>query len=102
MGLTNELLFSVYRSSLVNPLTYLRFIGHANFEHFIGNFMMILVVGSLLEEKYDSKKILVIMLAIALVTGLVNFIFFLHTQLLGASGIVFTFILLSSMTSLRD
>lgn len=105
-GLANKLLFSVYRSSLVNPLTYVRFIGHvighADFEHFIGNFMMILVVGPLLEEKYGSKKILEIMLATALVTGIVNFILFPYTQLLGASGIVFAFILLSSMTSLRD
>lgn len=105
-GLTNNLLFSVYRSSLLNPLTYFRFlghvVGHGNFEHFIGNIMMILVVGPLLEEKYGSKKILIIMLVTALVMGIINFVVFPHTQLLGASGIVFAFILLSSLASLKD
>ena len=40
-GYTNQLLFSVYRSSLANPFTYVRLIGHvfghANWSHFIGN-----------------------------------------------------------------
>lgn len=105
-GMTNNLLFSVYRSSLVNPFTYIRFIGHvighADFNHFIGNFMMILVVGPLLEEKYGSVDLFVVMITTALVTGLFHFIFFPNVQLLGASGIVFAFILLSSMTSLKD
>lgn len=105
-GKTNDLLFSVYRSSLVNPLTYIRFIGHAlghaGWEHFIGNITLILVIGPLLEEKYGSANLLFVMLTTAIVTGLVNFIFFPHVQLLGASGIVFAFILLSSFTSIRE
>ncbi|MDE7423277.1 MAG: rhomboid family intramembrane serine protease [Lachnospiraceae bacterium] len=105
-GVSNRLFFSVYRSSLASPLTYWRFlghvIGHANFEHFIGNFMMILVVGPLLEEKYGGKKLLCIMLVTAVITGITNFLFFPTIQLLGASGIVFAFILLASLTSLKD
>ena len=105
-GITNNLLFSVYRSSLADPFTYIRFlghvIGHADFNHFIGNFMMILVVGPLLEEKYGSLDLLVVMITTALITGIFHFIFFPNVQLLGASGIVFAFILLSSMTSLKD
>lgn len=50
--------------------------------------MLILVVGPLLEEKYGSANILFVILATALVTGIVNFIFFPYTQLLGASGVV--------------
>ena len=38
----------------------------------------------------------------ALVTGLVNFIIFPRIQLLGASGVVFAFILLSSFTSIKE
>ena len=79
-GTSTSLLFSVYRSSLLSPLTYLRFfghvLGHAGWEHFIGNIMMILVVGPLLEEKYGSSNMLFVILATALVTGIVNFIFF--------------------------
>ena len=105
-GASTRLLFSVYRSSLENPLTYVRFIGHvfghANWSHFIGNIMLLLVVGPMLEEKYGSSNILFVILATALVTGIVNFIFFPHVQLLGASGVVFAFILLSSFTSIRE
>lgn len=105
-GVSTYTLFSVYRSSFLNPLTYLRLIGHvfghANWQHFIGNIMLILVVGPLLEEKYGSSNIIVVILSTALVTGLVNIILFPHIRLLGASGVVFAFILLASFTSIKD
>ena len=48
-GYTNGLLFSVYRSSLADPLTYFRFVGHvfghAGWDHFIGNMTLLLVVA---------------------------------------------------------
>lgn len=103
---STKALFSVYRSSLLSPLTYIRFfghvVGHAGWEHFFGNIMMLLVVGPLLEEKYGSSNIFFVILSTALVTGVINFIFFPHVQLLGASGVVFAFILLSSMTSIKE
>lgn len=105
-GATNDLLFSVYRSSLLSPFTYIRFIGHifghAGWNHFMGNIMMILVVGPLLEEKYGSANMLMVIISTALVTGIVNFMLFPRVQLLGASGVVFAFILLSSFTSNND
>lgn len=105
-GRTNIMLFSVYRSSLMNPLTYIRFVGHifghAGWEHFIGNIMLILVVGPLLEEKYGSSNMLFVILATALVTGIVNFVLFPHVRLLGASGVVFALIVLSSFTSMKE
>ena len=98
--------FSVYRSSFLNPFTYIRLVGHvfghANWEHFIGNIMLILVVGPLLEEKYGSSNMIFIILATALVTGVVNVIFFFGIRLLGASGVVFALILLSSLTSIKE
>ena len=106
LGTTNTLLFSVYRSSLMNPLKYFRFfghvVGHANWSHFIGNIMLLLIVGPLLEEKYGSFNILFVILSTALVTVIVNFMFFPHVQLLGASGVVFAFILLSPFTSMKE
>lgn len=105
-GASNNLVFSVYRSSLANPLTYLRFFGHifghASWEHFINNIMYILLLGPLLEEKYGKTDMVMIIAVTALVTGLINFIFFPHIQLLGASGVVFAFILLSSFTSFQS
>ena len=98
--------FSVYRSSLASPFTYIRFfghvLGHASWDHFFGNTMMLLVVGPLLEEKYGSANILFVILTTALVTGVINFLFFPHVQLLGASGVVFAFILLASLTSIEE
>ena len=106
LGASTNALFSVYRSSLLNPLTYIRFfghvLGHADWSHFFGNIMMLLVVGPLLEEKYGSSNILFVILTTAFVTGLSNFIFFPNIQLLGASGVVFAFILLASMTSIKE
>ncbi len=105
-GATTVSFFSVYRSSLANPLTYLRMfthvLGHSGWEHLFGNMTMLLVTGPLLEEKYGSANTLFVILAAALVTGLVNFIFFPGVRLLGASGVVFAFILLSSLTCAKE
>lgn len=101
-GASNRLLFSVYRAPLSSPLTWLRMVchvfGHADWNHLLNNMMYILLVGPMLEEKYGSANLLLVMLAAALLTGLINFIFFPGTMLLGASGIVFAMILLSSIT----
>lgn len=105
-GLANRMIFSVYRSSMLNPLTYIRFIGHifghSGWQHFIGNIMLILVIGSLLEEKYGFRNILAVILSTALITGIIHFMFFPHTMLLGASGVVFALILLSSFVSIKE
>ncbi|MDE5619855.1 MAG: rhomboid family intramembrane serine protease [Ruminococcus sp.] len=105
-GASNHMVFSVYRSSLLNPLTYIRFFGHvfghASWSHFMNNIMYILIIGPLLEEKYGKTDMIMIIAVTALVTGLINFIFFPYVQLLGASGIVFAFILLSSFTSFQN
>lgn len=105
-GRSNVLFFSVYRSSLINPLTYIRFVGHVlghvSWSHFVGNMMVILLIGPLLEEKYGSANIFLVMVSTAIVTGAAYFIFFPDYRLLGASGIVFAFILLSSFTSFKD
>lgn len=105
-GWMNDTLFSVYHSSLLSPLTYVRFIGHifghANLEHLIGNIMLLLIVGPLLEEKYGSSNLIFVILTTALVTGIVNYIVFPNVQLLGASGVVFAFILLSPFTGVKE
>lgn len=75
-------------------------IGHANWSHLLSNFAFILLLGPILEEKYGSTGVLVMMLVTALVTGLLNVLLF-STGLLGASGIVFMTILLVSFTNFR-
>jgi len=100
-GVSTDLFFSTYSSSLLDPLMYIRLVGHvlghANFDHFISNILYILLLGPILEEKYHKKLIRVIIVT-ALVTGAINNVFSPGTQLLGASGVVFAFILLSSIT----
>lgn len=103
-GATTYRYFSVYRASLSDPLTYVRFfshvLGHANYEHYMGNMLLLLLVGPGIEEKYGHKTTALCIALTALVTGLVQFIFFPHTALLGASGIVFMMIVLSSFTEM--
>ena len=105
-GATNTLLFSVYRSSPLNPLTYVRLfchvLGHSGYQHYIGNMLMILVIGPVLEEKYGSRSLLQAILITALVSGLVQVIFFPATAILGASGIVFMMIVLSSLAGAEE
>ena len=76
--------------------------GHSGWQHFIGNIMLILVIGPLLEEKYGFRNILAVILSTALITGIIHFMFFPHTMLLGASGVVFALILLSSFVSIKE
>ena len=105
-GRSNHLLFSVYRSSLANPLTYVRFFGHAlghqGWEHFFGNIMYILILGPMLEEKYGGASMVFLMAVTAFVTGLLAFIFAPGIAMCGASGIVFAMILLSPFTEFQE
>lgn len=105
-GAARRLLFSVYRASLANPLTYLRFFGHAlghqSWEHFFGNIMYVLLLGPMLEEKYGSDVMIFLMLATAFVTGLAAFVFAPGVAMCGASGVVFAMILLSSFTEFQE
>lgn len=102
-GKTNELVFSVYRSSPLNPMTYVRCVchvfGHADWEHLLGNMMYLLILGPMLEEKYGTANMVFVMLATAIVTGIINMMLFPSVHLLGASGVVFAFILLASITA---
>lgn len=102
-GRANLFVFSVYRSSLLDPMTYIRCLGHVfghtDWEHLFGNLMYLMILGPMLEEKYGTSNMVFVILATALVTGVINMIFFPQIHLLGASGIVFAFILLASITA---
>jgi GlpG protein len=105
-GAITQAFFMTYRSSLLDPLMYVRLFthvfGHVSWEHFVDNMTIVLLLGPLLEEKYGSRPLAEVMMASTLTTGLVNDIFFPHQALCGASGICFTFILLSSITQVRN
>ena len=105
-GWTTLHLFSVYRSSPADPLFYVRLVGHvlghAGWDHLIGNMLLLLVIGPPLEEKYGSGPLLACVLATALVSGVLQCLFFPGAALMGASGIVFMLIMLSSLSGARS
>jgi len=99
-------LFAAYRTSIADPLQYFRLfthvLVHADLGHYAGNFMMILAIGPMVEEKYGSRRLCLVTVITALITGLVNVIFFPGRAVVGASGIVFMMILLASFTNIRQ
>jgi len=96
----------VYRCSLKELLAYVRFfghvLGHSGYAHFIGNIVLILVLGPGLEDRYGSFPVLWAIVLTAFVSGLIQFVFFPGTALLGASGVVFMMIMLSSFGGMRS
>lgn len=105
-GKVNQLLFSVYRAPADNFFYYFRLfghcLGHANWTHFSGNMMLFLLLGPILEEKYGSKDLLFMIVITSVVSGLANILFFRNVALLGASGIVFMMIILTSASCIKD
>ena len=104
-GLANKILFSTYHSSLLSIMTYPRFLtyifGHQGWEHFASNMVYILLLGPMLEEKYKSKMMIAVIAVTAIITSIINYIFFPNIALCGASGICFALILLSSFTGVE-
>lgn len=105
LGYANYYFFSVYRSSMLDPLFYFRLIahvfGHISFAHFTSNMTIFLILGPLLEEKYGSKKLFSIIMLVALITGIIH-LMISKDALLGASGVVFSFIILASITGKEE
>lgn len=105
--LGNDFLYTFFvtsRGSLLNPLFWFRMIfyifGHASLQHYMSNMMLFLMIGPSVEEKYGSKNTLAIILITAVATAVVN-MGLTEDGLIGCSGIVFAFIILSSMTSFK-
>ena len=77
-------------------------LGHAGWDHFIGNLLLFLVIAPPLEERYGSRTLLSGILMTALVSGILQCVLFPSSALLGASGIVFMLIMLSSLAGSRN
>ncbi|MCR4876305.1 MAG: rhomboid family intramembrane serine protease [Clostridiales bacterium] len=105
-GSSTALLFSTHSASLSDPLTYIRLfthvLGHSGWAHLMGNMAYILLLGPALEERYGARNLLLMILVTAFITGAVHNLLFPRTLLLGASGVAFAFILLTSFTEFRE
>lgn len=101
---SNLKLFSSSRGPIFNPITYLRMfthiLGHDNWHHFRNNFLYILLIGPMVEEKYGSILLLKMILITALLTALINIIIG-NKKILGSSGISFMLIILSSLANIE-
>ena len=105
-GWANEHLFCTFRSGLMNPLTYVRalghVIGHTDWSHFMGNMTLILLLGPLIEERYGSRALAEMIIITAVVTAIIHALLSSSTAILGASGIVFMLIILSSISNVKS
>ena len=98
--------FTTYKNdSLLNPLTYFKLVshslGHADWDHLYSNFIKILLIGPLIEEKYGSINLLIAMILTSLIIGIVNKLFG-KGGILGASGVAYMLILLSSFVNMEN
>lgn len=97
-GTASQVPFNVHA-----PLDYIRLIlhvfGHADWNHLVSNLAFILLLGPVIEERYGSPILALMMLVTSLVTGVLNACFS-PLPMLGASDIAFMMILLTSFTSI--
>lgn len=105
-GKFSTMFFSSGRNdSLLNPLTYFKLIshslGHSNWDHLYSNFLKILLIGPLIEEKYGSYQLLIMMIITSLIIGIINRLFS-KNRILGASGIAYMLIVLCSFVNIED
>jgi len=69
--------------------------GHESWTHLWNNFLFLLLLGPILEEKYTPRPLLMMLFSTALVTGIFN-ILMKQPPLVGASSLVFMMIMLVS------
>lgn len=98
--------FTTYKNdSLLNPLTYFKLIshslGHTSWDHLYSNFIKILLIGPLIEEKYGSINLLISILLTSLIIGIINKLLG-KGGILGASGVAYMLILLSSFVNMEN
>lgn len=75
-------------------------LAHSNVNHIKGNMMHILLVGPSAEHVYGSNVLLLVILLVAVSSAVTHILIgSSYTQQLGASGVVFAFILLNSLVA---
>jgi membrane associated rhomboid family serine protease len=70
-------------------------------EHLIHNFLFILLVGPMIEEKYGSIPLIIMLLVTSFIIACFNLIFSDYC-ILGASGNVYMLIVLSSFSNITE
>jgi len=87
-----------------DPFSYIKFLthilGHTDISHFMGNAIYLILLGPILEEKYKSRTLLTLIIITAVISSGIN-VLFVDTYMLGASGVVYLFIVLVSFTNIE-
>ncbi len=73
-------------------------LSHSGVTHLVSNFGIILLIGPLLEKKYGWQKLLSMSVITTLVIGIAHIVISDH-GLIGASGLVFLYIILASLSN---
>lgn len=99
--LTNDLVNTFFGTATL-PGIVLHIFAHADWDHLLSNMMMFFLLAPMIEEKYGSKTFTSMITATAICSGLILHFLLPHTSALGASGVVFMLICLSSFTGKDD
>lgn len=75
-------------------------LGHGSWHRLFANMALLLLLGPILEQKYGHGRLLLLIAATAVVTGLINVVFS-STGIYGASGVVFMLLALVAMVDIR-
>ena len=85
-------LLKIRRGHLLNPMNYIRLftsgLCHSDFQHFRNNFIFILLLGPIIENKVGSLVMLEMILITTLVSSLFHLIFY-DSSAIGASDVVY-------------
>lgn len=82
----------------ISTLTYI--FGHSNFEHVVGNLSLILLLGPLVELKFGWQKFTIMVVSTAFLTAVLHTLLW-DNGLIGASGIAFMLIVVTSLLNTR-
>ncbi|OGZ06820.1 MAG: hypothetical protein A3C13_00735 [Candidatus Lloydbacteria bacterium RIFCSPHIGHO2_02_FULL_50_11] len=86
-------------SSWIGSVLYI--FGHKNLAHYVGNMAFILLLGPRIEKEYGSLALFAMIVTTAVFTAVSSFLIF-GEGIIGASGIVFMMVILSSMMTMKD
>lgn len=75
--------------------------GHSSIEHLLGNMSLLLILGPIIELKYGTKRFILMSAITALTTGILHTLLW-DNGLLGFSGLVFMYIVLSTLLNIRN
>ena len=104
-GWKTQNLFCFFKSSFSDYLTYpravLHVLGNTSLTTCTGNIIVLLVVGPAAEERFGSAKVFFAVLLTALAGAAIMWFLFPEATIMGASGVLFCMMMLTSFASVR-